>query len=1826
MAVSTFGSFLFANTASAAEEDKSEKDKPVESETPGSPDSLQDSFQKMKKFAKQAEQPLEPEVDSALTEAAKEMMALGERSQVPLTDITEQSARTALSDLKHMALTDQPNVSLGMQDTRVVRVIIGKDAKALNDQLVNIVQGLFVPGDERDIQILINANPLPIVTIGYVATDTYQVDKRFQISISTGALAAIQNKDELVALIAQALGTKNPQSRTFHDDPRLYRRLNDQTGFESLDSMAKAAIRADISALERLRSVNVRPWALTDYELRIFTYFREKFNSTFAHITLAFPHYLLSEKKKSPQFKAQHDKYFELRILAQKVVVSYMQERENIKDLVQTTRELDGPLLAVHQRAKRSVAPMFSVLAQLKVAGKFVSAGAVGVYLTWATLSGALWAVAKGGAQGFDSYLVQNGWDQNALYQYTKWLATQTADGVQALHTDVWQPFVSSLSHLGNKTMEGVAAGWNGLVYGAQTVWDVIAAGGSAVGSTIGAAASYLGGKIVQGLTYGWVHLSAAMEQVWGGSSVVFRHIGYGVADVWSYLEPVIMSPFLWLGLGVTAVVMMARKIKNPPAVGSWIGRRLRPIGRGLSRFGQGTANFAKGQVQYAKTYMRETFKSTKDVNRLFGRLSGEGATYEELLRLASDLNVLDEDIYRWQDYSIFDYKTPTANGQKGFQRHPTAYLGSASLKRKAYWKLYSQFLEVFSDEMAKGTLNLEQVTTILRTMDGETERDFYSDLNKSSQLKFTGRTPLKTRLLENEDTRSWLATMYRVVTKRFALSSPPLVVNGSHVTLVLESLAPSGFEKIQLMGLANIIAQFETLQSTFDGALLVRLVFFVFHSLNMRWLAIQMLTKHWDALMASVFSEEFSPELRQAALYLFTQLKRDAPSDRINYEKKDRKDFWPKLPVMMSRYQSQRMSEGDFARAIAIESQVNANKYWNEGIFRTVQRTMSGHAILAGRIEAHLTNILQAARTLKDVTDAYDTFMRAGATSSGLTQRLFEFLVNRPEMLNTPEDIELVLDREYFWPQLNNNKARWKFILSRRPHIFSNRGIDPVEEPIQRAIETKMKRHPRSWQYEPVQAERMHGMLIQRLKDLNRFPSNYAGLKRLWIQLSQRGVTAETDRLFQALVELAPHSDLEEIQRLAIEEGRIWETDLHSKMAIAAIKSSPEYLDLLASQDPSARLALLKSVILELKAKMPELGIPYLQFLEDLSVQIVSSHKEAKMISEAKTDAARSNRQDSSFGNLNEVFEKLKEWPKKDQFNFLLVLRGDGEADPLVAHHFRNVGIERVRRMYEILPVAARVGVLDTFFTHSLVGTGGQESSRWIHRLTSHIIGGAHSESQKISYQLLSAFLHAVDEVGNGNLTTTILSYLYALPATATMSPGQTLKHVLEVFGATGIKVGQFLLAAQILPEEESKVLRSLQDRAKIPARMEIYEDVMDVLGINEGTELPFTVLDLLGAASMKYAFLAEDNETYQKLVVKIFRLEAQNNVDMQFDVLESMSRFLVRKYGPKYGVLDVIIESARRAVDRERNAQHEIYKSYIARTSIYFRLNEQGIEVQAPREDLVKDRMIVAQYAEGVSFNEIPDRFKPIVARKILTMEADILFKDDGIIRFDPDRHAGNYLILVQEDEMGGASIKISPIDFGQVLRISPEQRERVIRMFALAQIASKAGMNEWLLNQIQTVMSLNAEQANRLRKNAKRYIKAANFNPVTAYISMLAAVKASGFEQLDISYIDLIRGVIQLTQYEAYADQDLVTPSDIFEQKVLAYVEEYLGQIQLDDSQVRAIRVVNTYRQFKGFMTGKPQELIPEDLSKIDFSKFIRRDEGSSQPCEVLLKKGA
>lgn len=1792
--------------------------------------SLRRSFESIKKFADDAESPTEMEsapiaqpsasasASASASEVSKEPMpALVPR---PPVQAEEESVWTIglakqLEYLKVTPLLDLPEMSFAVENGAAQKLFSGDDATQFAQRIYRMIQGMAVTGDFDKVRVIVTSDMLPEVHVELnmdapsdlrlrieqerkiEKSALSLVSKYYAVKISLGALAFAQNADELAALVAQAMARQNPQVWGFHDDPRLNRRLQEQINIVGLAPALQTQIKADVSALERIKSLGLRPWALTDYELRTFSFLRDVVAKKWWY---GFSRDWAGLKADNPILT---DEYYELRVIAQKITVGYMQERENISAQIQNVTPYDDILGRVHLRAHRALGSTFNVRKKIRNWGLTIGAVVAGVgyaasqrwgfNISWPSwlhfdtsavpteqvVPSVPFAPSAPSAPVIGSTVVPH----EGLISRTWHAVTQTvfewvvdpvistassasqsawsavskffAPAVQAVQTGA-QGISQAAQWTGSQVAASFNATINGVGNGYTAVADGVAAAYSAVAEVVSRGANvaksatvHVAQTVGEWVAIGWTHTASGFDFVWlhvkSGAIYVTDSVTQPIAEGARYIATHAVAGW-HAGLeGVShlyTVIDPTLTAVAPYAPGTAIAAATAGavyyFRNGLKTIGLGAWDQATAMIYGVKTSMRNRASFRQEQNQIDEYLANtlsQTLSFSELEALFKDLILLYHNL-GFGSLSAKDKFTQDLGPLRGFQ-----------IYEKRYWQIFKEELGVLIRHLKQNTLSVSEVTVLLKDW-------------------------------ERRGNQHWFAAIHR----RHGVHEEMIRLYSALVSnYVIPEKKPNLWADNAVFKTARYFAQIESLNTQFSIPTFLEHIQTVHPYAS--YIVTGLLKKHLYQLLTETFSPNTSHNQRLEVLTLISEQSKQG--DRL------------RALADLRKVQKQFLREGSLGKALALE-----------GFIVEGMRISPDNNRKATVLERAWRKIAKFNSIQEIIEYVRVEFTENGASTRPLAPILHRAIAQNTRLIASYQDALLVLATEDFWPEWQESYTT----------------VGELEGFLVKVIQEKKMRHQRRWAYEPRMVEDLHRKIGLRLQQIGAHPKTFAELKDFWFHLTERGVTAESDRVLQRLIDLASGPDIQILKNAALNEGRVWETDLHSRLAIAQVKSETAYKRLLQEQRPAAREELLTKVISSLSSYIPERGIPYVQFLEDLSVQINSSYAEAQIISDAKTESLKdggSGAADSNYRAVKIVFDGLREWSKYDQLNFLLFIRGVAEPTVKLQNAFRTVGLERVRRMYEILPIGARVGILDAFLTHTFVGSGVKENTAWIRRLTGAIIGGEETESQRISHQLLTAFLHAVSVVGNGNLTSTILSYLYALPSSATDSPGETLKHVLEVFGATGIKVGQFLLAAQILPPEESKVLRSLQDRAKIPSRMELYEDVMDILGIPQGAQLPFSVLELLGAASMKYAFLAQDNETFQKLVVKIFRLEAKNNVDMQFDVLENMSKYLVEKFGAKYGVLEVIIESARRAVDRERNTRHEIYKSQIARHAIYVRMNEQGIEVEAPQEDLIRDRMIVAQYAEGVSFNELPDKWKPVVARKILAMESEILFGDEPVIRFDPDRHAGNYLILVQENADLSSTIKISPIDFGQVLRISTKQRERVIRLFALAQIVSKAGMNEWLLEKVQDVMGLTPDQSVRLRQVAKKYVQASGFNPVTVYISLLAAIRASGHDNIDISYIDFIRGIIQLTQYESHTAFG-ITPSQMFEQQVFVYLEEYLKNMKLDPVQIKMIRVVNTYRDFKGFVTQSEQEHIPLDPSEMGFSEMIRRDDR----CDGLLKKGA
>lgn len=831
------------------------------------------------------------------------------------------------------------------------------------------------------------------------------------------------------------------------------------------------------------------------------------------------------------------------------------------------------------------------------------------------------------------------------------------------------------------------------------------------------------------------------------------------------------------------------------------------------------------------------------------------------------------------------------------------------------------------------------------------------------------------------------------------------------------------------------------------------------------------------------------------------------------------------------------KMSQTDKRTSLAkryawdVGSAVDTAIGWFKGITNTIQNFSANRTvpITGGRWTSIRYWVQRAERnkiieffegefkSIRDLVAFVDTELLPNNIQVNQLSYELNYVVSKhPEWFQTDQDFDLALSKEYFWPQVNSE------------------GVETLsfEQGFKSAMTRLSKDFPRIWKYDPGASEKIHHAYLQALKSSGRLQVDHNYRLSLWLKLVERGVTAVTDSLFSDLYAEADQNLKSRLETLAL-QGYVWESTIKGKIARKLLYGLPEYRSLLNETRVDVRHQLISKLIDQLKEYLPEGGAEYSDILEEISVAIRSTPSEAEHLESAKGKVGGERAEDLSLRIFSEFIKYVLKWRKADQWNLILFLRGDAEPSESVKTAFRLLGTTRIQRMFSLMPQLARTQLLDTLLDspEGLVPSLNPEKG-YGKLIIDHILRNSTGAGRQVASEVLEAFLYSLEASGNSALRSYVLSYLLAMP-NRTTSTGEILKNVLELFGTSGIKIGQFLAAAQVLPEEETKHLRRLQDQASKPLRIKIYQDLSDM---SRGQTLPFVIDDLLGAASLKYAVSARANGTDERVVLKILRLEAIANTRTQFKQLEAMAEYLTTKKGAKYGVFQSIVKASRAAVERELKLEGEYKRSRVARHVMYGGGSVTKDDFSAPFEVMLGKRLIVAEFAEGSSVFELPADVQKEVALRILQRETANFFKplanDSDILVFDPDRHAGNY--RVYHDKNTGV-VRVHPIDFGQLLVMTKRQRDQALDLFALSQVLLRAGSSDWAIEKVEKILGLQSVDRVKLKRAMSRYFPDGQMKEVTGYYSLLAALNDANIV-LDITFFDFVRGLIQLSQYEA------------------------------------------------------------------------------------------
>jgi hypothetical protein len=854
----------------------------------------------------------------------------------------------------------------------------------------------------------------------------------------------------------------------------------------------------------------------------------------------------------------------------------------------------------------------------------------------------------------------------------------------------------------------------------------------------------------------------------------------------------------------------------------------------------------------------------------------------------------------------------------------------------------------------------------------------------------------------------------------------------------------------------------------------------------------------------------------------------------------------------------------------------------------------------------------------------------------------LREAIMKRPDLIASYADMESFFTNDYYWSVTNSNSKS-----------------SDLELPLVELLNAKREQYKDSpaWKYDPMMSEKLHTMTKNRLLQIKQFPTDYEGLEKTWKLFTLRGVSTVTDDLLGTLLKMGTPEQIIALEAYAVTQGRVFDQSLRDEFAIRQIKRSPEYQSLMAvAKFPGTdRMQAIEAVIRLAQNLMTDLGIRYDTLLEEISVGIESTLEEATFIHEAKAKrlvdnlrVASDGTNDSRIKMLRGILPYIKTWKEKYQYYFLLYLRGSlddvekltdtekkerADAMRFIESQFPAFGPERIRKMYQGLPLHAAMQVVNLYLSDTILARKKVDEGygkKLMEFLVSH---GTDAQTEKYARLLLEGLMHGIVKVGNDPFQKDVLSALVAMKPGENASVGETLKLILEQFPGVGPKIGQFLVATGLLPDGINTVLRKTQDESMPPTRYNMYEDLRYIIGQNR--PLGIHIKTLLGAGSLKYSLAGKELRTGQELALQIFRENVQNTAKIQIDVLNETVKYLIEK-DITWSFLKVIVDGAMNAVAREKRYLREAVKTKLARLRLYTGYSDSDFTVGVPEQSFVNKRLLTSRFAPGGSFFGLTKEDQQRVGLKILEMESDVLFSNKkDVIWYDTDRHAGNFLVRVQ-NKQGKKHYKISPIDFGQLTYIRVDQRDKIAEMFALAGMLGKLGSNEWVVEKTAGLFDLKGEDLSRLRENLTLFFPGNTGQEpsvITSYFSLIAAIntaidppqkKWSLFKskskdagrhrdlskgKLDFAYTDFVRAIIQLNQYEERIKipTEARTPRKILESRVKDILARNLKEVQLSSKQRNYIRFQNAKGAVASKVSGKEHVPLRYRLTREELDAF-------------------
>ncbi|MBX3474022.1 MAG: AarF/ABC1/UbiB kinase family protein [Planctomycetes bacterium] len=262
-----------------------------------------------------------------------------------------------------------------------------------------------------------------------------------------------------------------------------------------------------------------------------------------------------------------------------------------------------------------------------------------------------------------------------------------------------------------------------------------------------------------------------------------------------------------------------------------------------------------------------------------------------------------------------------------------------------------------------------------------------------------------------------------------------------------------------------------------------------------------------------------------------------------------------------------------------------------------------------------------------------------------------------------------------------------------------------------------------------------------------------------------------------------------------------------------------------------------------------------------------------------------------------------------------------------------------------------------------------------------------------------------------------------------------------LEEMGPTFVKLGQVLSTrGDLVPAEYIAALQTLQDRVGPVPYAEVEQVILEEFGL--GVPHVFNTFEPvpLAAASLGQVHVAGLADG-RKVAVKVQRPGIRARLAEDLDVLEELASVLegVTEFAVRYRFKSIVADF-RRTLMRELDYRTEAENLRMLGANL---AGFSSIVVPQPVDELTTSRVLTMQLVTGKKVTDITTEDRAGFDGIRLANELQKAYMKqvciDGFFHADP--HPGNVLLL--------ADGRIGLLDLGMVGRLSPEMRERLLRL---------------------------------------------------------------------------------------------------------------------------------------------------------------------------------